>query len=51
MKKLTEAEIEYKLLKIFNRCDVKPDIKKATKYILSIIKKYEKVIANSESKK
>jgi hypothetical protein len=35
----TKEEIEYKLMQIFNRAEVKRDIKAATKYIFSIINK------------
>lgn len=41
MKPPTKEEIELRLMEIFNRVEVKQDIKKATAYILKIIKNYE----------
>lgn len=37
-KKPTQQEIYLKLMEIFSRCEPKPDISKATKYIQSLLK-------------
>jgi len=39
MKQPTKKEIELKLMEIFSRVEAKPDIKAATKYILSLLKR------------